>query len=112
MLRRFFLFSVLFGLLALPSSGVSASPQTQLAVGWIIAQQQSDGGFEMAGFPGFETPDAVLAIAENAQTDTVWSAAGSEVLSRRFSLAAAVRHLSIIWMILPSPLRLPVPPPS
>ena len=42
---------------------------------WIEAQQQPDGGFEVAGFPGFETPDAVLAIAENAQTTKKWSPA-------------------------------------
>ena len=35
-----------------------------------MAQQQPDGGFEVAAFPGFETPDAVLAIAEAAQTGT------------------------------------------
>ena len=38
-------------------------------------QQQPDGGFEVAGFPGFETPDAVLAIAENAQTTKKWNRA-------------------------------------
>lgn len=47
--------------------------QTQSAVNWIRTKQQPDGGFEVAGFPGFETPDAVLAIAENAQTSAVWS---------------------------------------
>ncbi|HZP31648.1 MAG TPA: hypothetical protein VFC99_22030 [Acidimicrobiia bacterium] len=45
------------------------------AVGWLKTQQQSDGGFELAGFPGFETPDAILAIAENAQTGSTWSTA-------------------------------------
>lgn len=46
------------------------------AVAWIVTQQQPDGGFEVAGFPGFETPDAVLAIAEAAQSappGTGWS---------------------------------------
>ncbi|RIK07001.1 MAG: hypothetical protein DCC49_10770, partial [Acidobacteria bacterium] len=73
MLRRILFFSVVFGILALPSPVSSASIQTQAAVDWIVAQQQNDGGFEMAGFPGFETPDAILAIAENAQTETAWS---------------------------------------
>ncbi|MFA5885524.1 MAG: prenyltransferase/squalene oxidase repeat-containing protein [Acidimicrobiia bacterium] len=45
------------------------------AVDWIVTQQQPDGGFEVAGFPGFETPDAVLAIAEAAQTGATWSTA-------------------------------------
>jgi Prenyltransferase and squalene oxidase repeat len=43
------------------------------AVGWLVDQQQSDGGFELAGFPGFETPDAILAIAENAQQQRQWN---------------------------------------
>lgn len=42
------------------------------AVAWIAAQQQTDGGFELAAFPGFETPDAVLAIAESAQVSDTW----------------------------------------
>lgn len=44
------------------------------AVAWIAAQQQADGGFELAAFPGFETPDAVLAIAESAQVSDTWDA--------------------------------------
>ena len=36
-------------------------------------QQQSDGGFEVAGFPGFETPDAIEAIAENAEKQATWN---------------------------------------
>lgn len=43
------------------------------ATAWLDTQQQSDGSFEVAGFPGFETPDAVLAIAENAQTTAKWN---------------------------------------
>jgi hypothetical protein len=45
------------------------------ATTWLDGQQQTDGGFELAGFPGFETPDAVLAIAENAQTTKKWNRA-------------------------------------
>jgi hypothetical protein len=39
------------------------------AVAFLASQQRTDGGFgdAEAGFPGFETPDAVLAIAEAAQ---------------------------------------------
>ncbi|MFM8303111.1 MAG: hypothetical protein ACKOA9_02245 [Actinomycetota bacterium] len=43
------------------------------AAAWITTQQQPDGGFEVSGFTGFETPDAVLAIAGAAQTGTTWS---------------------------------------
>jgi hypothetical protein len=45
------------------------------ATAWLLSQQQPDGGFEVAGFPGFETSDAILAIAENAQTEQTWSTA-------------------------------------
>jgi hypothetical protein len=40
---------------------------------FLKSQQLADGSFEVAGFPGFETPDAVLAIAENAQTSAKWN---------------------------------------
>ena len=42
---------------------------------WLVAQQQPDGGFELAAFPGFETPDAVLAIATAGQSTASWSQA-------------------------------------
>jgi hypothetical protein len=45
------------------------------AVGWLKTQQQADGGFEHTTFAGFETPDAILAIAEQAQTGGTWSTA-------------------------------------
>ncbi len=44
------------------------------ATTWLRTQQRSDGGFEVAGYPGFETPDAILAIAENAQQQAAWRA--------------------------------------
>ena len=37
------------------------------ATTYLKSQQLADGSFEVAGFPGFETPDAILAIAETAQ---------------------------------------------
>jgi len=40
---------------------------------WLKSRQLPDGSFEVAGFPGFETPDAVLAIAEAAQLQLGWS---------------------------------------
>jgi hypothetical protein len=52
-----------------PQARATASAATT----WLDGEQQPDGGFEVAGFPGFETPDAVLAIAENAQTTKKWS---------------------------------------
>lgn len=50
------------------SSSGAASPTSTAALSWLATQQQSDGGFEVAGFPGFETSDAVFAIASGAQT--------------------------------------------
>ncbi|MFM7616258.1 MAG: prenyltransferase/squalene oxidase repeat-containing protein [Actinomycetes bacterium] len=58
---------------AVPSG--AASDAAVAAVAWLVTQQQSDGGFEVAGYPGFETPDAILAVAEAAQTGTAWSTA-------------------------------------
>jgi hypothetical protein len=43
------------------------------ATTWLKTQQLADGSFEVAGFPGFETADAILAIAENAQQQTTWN---------------------------------------
>jgi hypothetical protein len=45
------------------------------ATTWLRTQQLADGSFEVAGFPGFETPDAVIAIGENAQQQEKWSGA-------------------------------------
>jgi len=57
-----------------PAAAASPSAETAAdkAVTWLAGQQQNDGGFEMAGFPGFETPDGVLAVAEAAQTGDRW----------------------------------------
>ncbi len=43
------------------------------ATTWLRTKQQANGGFELAGFAGFETPDAIEAIAENAQRQAAWS---------------------------------------
>ncbi len=63
--------------LFLTSPAQAADPASQAtadaAVAWLKTQQQSDGGFELAMFPGFETRDASLAIAEDAQTGSTWS---------------------------------------
>lgn len=42
--------------------------KTQAATQWLIGQQQADGGFEKAGFAGFETSDAIFALAEQSRT--------------------------------------------
>jgi len=57
------------------------------AVAWLETRQQSDGGFEVAGFPGFETSDAVLAVAEAAQTQYVWSTTEAEQAVRGVTAA-------------------------
>lgn len=57
------------------------------ATDWIVTQQQADGGFEVAGFPGFETPDAVLALAEQAQSGPTWDTGAA--LARVQSVANA-----------------------
>ncbi len=52
---------------------VGSQTATTKAVTWLKTQQQSDGGFEVAGFAGFETPDAVQAIANGAQISATWN---------------------------------------
>ena len=46
----------------------AASPTADAALSWLRTQQQTDGGFEVLGFPGFETADVVFALASVAQT--------------------------------------------
>lgn len=48
------------------------APVMTKATAWLATQQQADGSFEVSGFPGFETPDAVTAIAESGQTTLAW----------------------------------------
>lgn len=48
------------------------APVLTKAHNWLVSQQQADGSFEVSGFAGFETPDAVVAIAEHAQTTLTW----------------------------------------
>ncbi len=52
-----------------------ASATVDAAVAWLDGQQQADGGFEVAGFPGFETSDAILALAAAGQSGTDWDEA-------------------------------------
>jgi hypothetical protein len=64
--------SVGFGALA---ASAGADTVTDDALGWLALQQEADGGFEVANFPPFETPDALLAFAAAAQTTSTWSTA-------------------------------------
>ena len=69
--------TVAFSFTLFSSPAQAADPASRAtadaAVAWLKTQQQPDGGFELAIFPGFETRDASLAIAEHAQTGTTWS---------------------------------------
>lgn len=69
--------AVLFSSSVAPAGAADPASTTASAnaVAWLKTQQQPDGSFEVAQFPGFETRDAVLAIAEQAQTGTTWNSA-------------------------------------
>lgn len=67
-------------------SSVTPAQAATAAAAWLATQQQPDGGFEVAGYPGFETPDAILAAAEAAQTGSTWSTA--EAIAAVRALAA------------------------
>lgn len=56
-----------------PAADPASNTTAAAAVAWLQTQQQSDGGFETVGFPGFETRDASLALGEQAQTGASWS---------------------------------------
>jgi hypothetical protein len=77
-IRRFVAAGLALSLTAplLGAASVSAAPpvdNTLVGAGaWLKTQQKADGGFELAGVPGFETPDAVLAFAGMAQTGPEW----------------------------------------
>ncbi len=66
-------------LLGMGSAGASTpvDPAVTQARSWLLTQQQADGGFEVANTPGFETPDAVLALASSFQTGPTWDRAGA-----------------------------------
>ena len=63
---------VLIPAAVVPGSNASSA---HMAAQWLRLQQLPNGSFEMADFPGFETPDAILALAEDAQTASTWSTA-------------------------------------
>lgn len=71
--------------LPLVAAPVGAAPDTpgtprstaevDAAAAWLADQQEADGGFELADFPGFETPDAIWALAAAGQTEPGWDPA-------------------------------------
>jgi hypothetical protein len=71
--------SITAPLLGAGAAGAAPTPDPVVtkAKTWLLTQQQADGGFEVAGSPGFETPDAVLALATSYQTGSEWDAAGA-----------------------------------
>jgi hypothetical protein len=82
-IRRFVAAGVALSLTA-PLMGVGsagaatpADPTVTNARSWLVSQQEADGGFELANTPGFETPDAVLALAAAYQTGPTWDRAGA-----------------------------------
>jgi len=70
-----------------PAGATTLSLDLARATAFIRSGQQGDGGFETAGFPGFETPDAILALAEAAQTGPTWNAT-----TARTAVAGVVRN--------------------
>src|SRR5687768_3224222 len=72
MLRRVLVVAVFVAAAQSFVPALAGTPATQQAIDWLATQQEADGGFEVADFPGFETLDAVLAIAGNAQTGSSW----------------------------------------
>lgn len=56
-------------------AGAVSTPAIDAAVAWLETQQKADGGFESTPTPGFETPDAIYALASAGQADATWSTA-------------------------------------
>lgn len=71
-----------FPLVSAPVGAAPATPratdEVDAAAAWLAAQQEADGGFELADFPGFETPDAILALAAAGQSQPGWDAAQAQ----------------------------------
>ena len=58
-------------------AATTVDPVVTKARAWLLTQQEADGGFELANSPGFEGPDAVLALATSYQTGATWDRAGA-----------------------------------
>ena len=69
--------AIALSLLVFPAASPAVTPAdiavADDAIAWIHGQQLPDGSYEVAGFPGFETRDASLAIASLAQTGATWN---------------------------------------
>jgi len=64
--------------LVVPATGGATpadNPPVRRAVAYLRSQQQADGGFEVAQFAGYETSDAILALASAGQVGSGWSTA-------------------------------------
>ena len=97
----------LFGALLILSTALVAPPPvaaesvsldlaTAAAIEWLATQQQPDGGFEVAMFPGFETPEAVLALAAQAQTGPSWSGRQALLGAQRVATPAGLTGLDYL----------------
>lgn len=101
--------SIAFGALATPSG---ADSYTDAGITWLLDQQRDDGSFELANFPGFETPDAVLAIAADAQTTETWSP--SLALAAVEEAESALGKTALDWLDdwVDGAIANPFPPPA
>ncbi len=66
------LLAIISVLLPYDQANSSSAPVTN-GIAWLRSQQQPDGGFETEGYPGFETSDAILALAQSAQNGGSWN---------------------------------------
>jgi hypothetical protein len=84
-----------------PTGAGAAAPPTPAATvskaqTWLLSKQQADGGFEVSGFPGFETPDAVLALAAPPQNGAAWSRSAARSAVESFQTAGGKDALDAI----------------
>jgi len=66
------------------------------AVQWVATQQQADGSFEVAKFPGFETPEALLSFATEAQSSPAWSGKQALLAAQRVANAKGLTGLDYL----------------
>ena len=67
-----------------PDAGITST--TQKARNWLVTKQLAGGGFEVGGFNGFETPDAIRALAEAAQQQVAWNTAQARAAVRAVTI--------------------------
>ena len=92
------------------ATSASAGPVTQKAVDWLATQQLADGGFDAQFGPtpsDFDTSDATLAIAENAQTPgAAWSPPAALAAVQNFKNGSGknpLLHIDIVAEQTPAP---------